>query len=144
MPINRAPFNALVDDDGSGTTGTPWNKSQIAGVLLDPIDGMWTNATGDLIFGTNATIARGTLDGADTGYLTLTGGHVPSGSIAEGGGTIRVYGNEVGGGLAGSTQLFCGTVAGARLEVVRGNGAVAASFDTMRRCGCRTRASASG
>jgi Chaperone of endosialidase len=38
MAINRTPFNALVDDDGSGTTGTPWNKAQIQGVLLDPID----------------------------------------------------------------------------------------------------------
>jgi hypothetical protein len=44
--INRAPFNALVDDDGSGTTGTVWNKNQIKTVLLDPIDaeGDWVNA----------------------------------------------------------------------------------------------------
>ncbi len=38
MAINRGPFNALVDDDGTGTTGTPWNKAQIAGVILDPVD----------------------------------------------------------------------------------------------------------
>jgi hypothetical protein len=38
MPINRAPFNALVDDDGSNTKGTLWNKSEIQSVLLDPID----------------------------------------------------------------------------------------------------------
>jgi hypothetical protein len=36
--INRAPFDATVDDDGSGTTGTVWNKAQIQGVLLDPTD----------------------------------------------------------------------------------------------------------
>ena len=36
--INRVPFNELVDDDGSGTTGTVWNKHQIKTVLLDPID----------------------------------------------------------------------------------------------------------
>jgi hypothetical protein len=28
----------LVDDDGSGLTGSVWNKSQLASVLLDPID----------------------------------------------------------------------------------------------------------
>jgi hypothetical protein len=38
MPINRGPFNALVDDDGSNTIGTPWNKQAIKDVLLDPMD----------------------------------------------------------------------------------------------------------
>lgn len=40
MPINRAPFNALVDDTGNGLTGSIWNKAAIASVLLDPIDAM--------------------------------------------------------------------------------------------------------
>jgi hypothetical protein len=38
MALNRAPFNALVDDDGSGNVGTPWEKARIAGVILDPVD----------------------------------------------------------------------------------------------------------
>ena len=38
MSIDRTPYNALVDDDGTGTTGTPWNKAAIAGVILDPTD----------------------------------------------------------------------------------------------------------
>jgi hypothetical protein len=38
MPVNRAPFNALVDDDGTNTIGTPWNKAAIKGVVLDPVD----------------------------------------------------------------------------------------------------------
>jgi hypothetical protein len=38
VAINRAPFNALVDDDGSGLTGSVWNKAAIQSVLLDPID----------------------------------------------------------------------------------------------------------
>ena len=38
MSINRAPFNALVDDDGSNTVGSIWNKNAIKNVLLDPID----------------------------------------------------------------------------------------------------------
>lgn len=40
MAINRAPFNLLVDEPpgGDGSIGTKWNKTQIQGVLLDPID----------------------------------------------------------------------------------------------------------
>jgi hypothetical protein len=45
VSINRGPFNALVDDTGSGTTGTPWNKQAIKDVILDPVDaaigGIW-------------------------------------------------------------------------------------------------------
>ena len=36
--INRAPWTALVDDDGSNLTGSIWNKAAIKDVLLDPID----------------------------------------------------------------------------------------------------------
>jgi len=36
--INRTPYNALVDDDGSNTVGTPWTKNIVKTVLLDPID----------------------------------------------------------------------------------------------------------
>lgn len=53
MAIDRTAYNALVDDDGSGTTGTIWNKTQIASVLLNPIDaeiarveGTWTPVIG--------------------------------------------------------------------------------------------------
>jgi len=42
MPINRAPFNALVDDSGNGTSGSIWNKAAIQNVLLDPIDAIPT------------------------------------------------------------------------------------------------------
>jgi len=38
MPIDRGPWTALVDDDGSNLVGSIWNKAQIASVLLDPID----------------------------------------------------------------------------------------------------------
>jgi len=47
MALNRVPFNGLVDDDGSGRTGTPWNKQAIKDVILDPVDaaisGVWTD-----------------------------------------------------------------------------------------------------
>ena len=48
MSINRAPFNALIDDDGTNTVGTVWGKQDIKDVILDPIDalpgvsGLWT------------------------------------------------------------------------------------------------------
>jgi len=47
--INRAPFNALVDDSGNGTSGSIWNKAAIAGTILDPVDAglsaAWVNWT---------------------------------------------------------------------------------------------------
>ena len=40
MAIDRGPWNALIDDDGSNLVGTVWNKDKIKTVLLDPIDRM--------------------------------------------------------------------------------------------------------
>jgi hypothetical protein len=82
MAINRGPWNALVDDDGSNLTGSIWNKAAIKTVLLDPIDAavitqvILSSATGTVndwvpagyIAGTNALI---NLNG--TGDLTVTG-----------------------------------------------------------------------
>jgi len=46
MAIDRAPWNALVDDDGSNLIGSVWNKAAIKTVLLDPVDaaigGAWS------------------------------------------------------------------------------------------------------
>lgn len=38
MPINRGPYNLLVDDDGTNTVGSVWNKAAIKDVILDPAD----------------------------------------------------------------------------------------------------------
>lgn len=38
MAIDRTNFNALVDDDGSGTKGSLWNKAAIDSVILTPVD----------------------------------------------------------------------------------------------------------
>jgi hypothetical protein len=38
MPIDRGPWNALIDDDGSNLVGTVWNKDKIKTVILDPSD----------------------------------------------------------------------------------------------------------
>jgi hypothetical protein len=45
VPINRAPFNSLVDDDGSNTTGTLWDKAAIQYALLDPMDAALATST---------------------------------------------------------------------------------------------------
>ncbi len=38
MSIDRAPWNALIDDDGSNLVGLIWNKDKIKTVILDPVD----------------------------------------------------------------------------------------------------------
>jgi len=38
MAIDRGPWNALVDDDGSNLVGSVWNKAAIKTVILDPTD----------------------------------------------------------------------------------------------------------
>lgn len=46
MPIDRGPWNTLIDDDGSNTVGSLWNKAAIKTVLLDPIDAIpWIPVT---------------------------------------------------------------------------------------------------
>jgi hypothetical protein len=44
MAIDRGPWNALVDDDGSNLVGTVWNKDKIKTVILDPTDAAITAA----------------------------------------------------------------------------------------------------
>lgn len=38
--VDRTQYGLLVDDGGDNLSGTNWNKSQITGVLLDPIDAL--------------------------------------------------------------------------------------------------------
>lgn len=38
MAIDRGPWNALVDDDGSNLVGSVWNKAAIKTVILDPVE----------------------------------------------------------------------------------------------------------
>jgi hypothetical protein len=44
MAIDRGPWNALVDDDGSNMVGSLWNKAAIKTVLLDPMDAAFAPA----------------------------------------------------------------------------------------------------
>jgi len=88
MAIDRGPWNALVDDDGSNLVGSLWNKAAIKTVLLDPIDGAlaaaalaWTptDASG-------AGLAFGTPAGryAKIGVVTLFWGDVTYPATANG------------------------------------------------------------
>ena len=46
MAIDRGPWNALVDDDGSNLIGSLWNKAAIKTVILDPADAAFAPITG--------------------------------------------------------------------------------------------------
>ena len=66
MAIDRGPWTALVDDDGSNLVGSIWNKAAIKTVILDPVDAAFVTP----IYGTFA-IADGS--GAALG-ITGNGG----------------------------------------------------------------------
>jgi len=84
MALDRTWFNALVDDDGSNTVGTVWNKAQIA-ALLDSVDAaliaesrrtVWTPALVSTVEGNNVALAGSTIDcryhrTGDAVYYTL-------------------------------------------------------------------------
>jgi hypothetical protein len=76
MSINRGPFNALVDDDGTNTVGSIWNKAAIKDVILDPVDAALA-ASGGVTLPINLnTDVTGTLQAANT--PAYTGGDVTS------------------------------------------------------------------
>lgn len=124
MAIDRTAYNALVDDSGTGTDGSVWDKAAIKDVLLDPIDAMWSSITPDLVFNANGAVRRNTTAGSDTGYLKVAGGGAPGASR---GGTIFVAGNQS--AWTGKVQVEIGNVAGAKLEVTRSDGQPALTVD---------------
>src|SRR6188768_3010852 len=94
-PLDRTWYNTLVDDDGSGTTGTVWNKTQVDG-LLDTVDAslaplVVNPVASDLAFSVDAALRRTTADGTDNGFLSLRGGGAVGVSR---GAQVSVYGNE--------------------------------------------------
>lgn len=50
MAIDRGPWSALVDDDGSNLVGSVWNKAAIKTVILDPVDAAIAPAWVDVPF----------------------------------------------------------------------------------------------
>ena len=79
---------------------------------------------GDLVFSSNAAIRRNTSLGAQTGALTLSG----AGSVAPADGAFAIlFGNQH--ANAGDITLGLGTVAGAQLQVLQGDGTAALTVD---------------
>jgi len=86
MAIDRGPWNALIDDDGSNEVGTLFGKEDIKTVILDPIDaallgggGVTTNVVTVTATGTVNNLACGPaslvtlIDCQNTAALTITG-----------------------------------------------------------------------
>jgi hypothetical protein len=71
MAIDRTQFNLLVDDSGSGTDGTVWDKNKVQIVVLDPVDAMvtdwanWTPTWSNVTLGTERS--RGAIGRATKG-----------------------------------------------------------------------------
>jgi hypothetical protein len=84
MAINRAPFNALIDDDGSNTTGTVWGKQDIKDVLLDPIDAMMTTGTWTPSLGGTATYTQQEGSYVRVGQLVFARGFLAVNAIGTG------------------------------------------------------------
>jgi len=74
MAIDRGPWNALVDDDGSNLTGSIWNKAAIKTVILDPTDAAIVAPT----YGTFTPIDR---SGAGLVFGTANGNYAKNGRL---------------------------------------------------------------
>lgn len=139
-PLDRTWYNTLVDDDGSGTTGTVWNKTQVDG-LLDSVDASLVplvDKTGPpavlnevALFNDADTIKSGsglvslgagalgtlTAAGADNSAVYLSG----SGAFGAGrGALLSVAGNQ--NGAPGFIVLQMGNTAGAAISFNKGDG----------------------
>jgi hypothetical protein len=75
-PIDRTAWNALVDDDGTNTLGSPWNKAAIKSVVLDPVD---------------AALAAITLVGHGSGHTTNPASENFSGYLGGAGFPLNPY-----------------------------------------------------
>jgi hypothetical protein len=69
VAIDRTNWTALIDDDGSNTTGTLWTKDKIKTVLLDPIDAALIAPGGQIAFPAtqNPSANANTLDDYEEG-----------------------------------------------------------------------------
>jgi hypothetical protein len=112
MPINRTWWNNLVDDDGSGSVGTVWNKAAIKG-LLDSIDAMFPQAGWTPVDGSGAGLAIGIASAAvymRLGNLVWAGFNVTypataNASPAKLGGLPFPVANNAAGGALGYTTM---------------------------------------
>jgi len=94
MPVDRTWFNSLVDDDGSNTVGTLWNKAAVDG-LLDSVDA-------ELV---DTVPALRTDIGTVHNWAPGLQGHTTTRWAAAG--DLQVTG--LAGGVAGQQWVFCNT-----------------------------------
>ena len=127
MALDRGPWNALVDDDGSNLTGTLWNKDAIKTVILDPTDAAILAPPGAVRVGTahaDGALAGGNVDNyrppnGENCYiwiLALSGPQSITGILAEANYTQHLLINITGQNLvlyhqhaqsAPANRLFC-------------------------------------
>lgn len=101
MPINRAPFNALVDDDGSNTVGSIWNKAQIKDVILDPVDAALVSAVSPF-----ATLVQTSVTGTQHDWVLAGRGRI---TTVEWLGASDLTVTGIAGGVAGDIVTFRNT-----------------------------------
>ena len=73
MAIDRGPWNALVDDDGSNLVGSIWNKAAIKSVILDPTDAALAALAGPWV---SVPFAAGNFSADAGGSWTVTAGQL--------------------------------------------------------------------
>jgi hypothetical protein len=76
MAINRGPWNALVDDDGSNLVGSIWNKAAIKDVILDPTDAALVEQSASLGAIAPVPFNAGSYGVYPSGAWTVTAGNV--------------------------------------------------------------------
>jgi len=117
MAIDRTNYNALVDDDGSGTLGSVWNKQQIKDVLLDPMDAALLTKASTVLTSTTTgvqnawnpglvgqTVIQWT-GGADLTVNGLLGGSAGQAVTLRNTGTAAIYIAHASGAAAAGTQF---------------------------------------
>lgn len=113
--LKRTNFNALVDDDGTGTIGTIWNKSQVQNIYDDPAEGLQftastqTFSSGSIRLNSNILQVSGGSSGiilydddGATARVTMDG----SGNVGVGKTPVRTL------DVNGQVQATVGTIAG--------------------------------
>jgi len=109
MAIDRAPWNALVDDDGSNLIGSLWNKAAINTVLLNPIDAL---------VGTRVDVAYSAANyGPEAGVWTVSAGHQITYSYTITAKLVQLvvylYGTDLSGAATSALRIYhpCGVTA---------------------------------
>ena len=98
MAIDRGPWNALVDDDGSNLVGSVWDKAAIKNVILDPVDA----AMGMQLAAFTPTLVNAT--GAEAAYTNRSGVYQKVGRFV----FAQVYLLVAPGAIAGTAALRVG------------------------------------